>query len=134
MSMKSPFRRGRLFAVLVTLSPCHLVTLSSAAARADAFDHYTNPVLARLIGAEGTQEVKELSQRLLSQQDRVLTNVPGAFLVVKTNSGRNAKLLVHVARQRIDEDRFVPMLLVERYVTFREGEERTVQAGSKNLS
>jgi hypothetical protein len=103
-------------------------------ARADVFDYYTNPVLGRLTGAEGTQEVKELPQRLLLQHDRVLANLPGSFLVVKTNAGRNAKLLAQVARQRVDAERFLPMLLVERYVTYKEGEERTVQAGGKDLS
>jgi hypothetical protein len=111
-----------------------LVALSLAApARADVFDYYTNPALTRLAGAEGTQEVKKLSQRLLGEHDRMLTNVPGAFLLVKTNQARNAKLLVRVARQRIDGERFVPMLLIERYVTYKEGEERTIQASGKNL-
>ncbi len=105
-----------------------------AAVRADVFDYYTNPVLNKVLGAEGTQELKELPQRLLIQHDRVLPRVPGAFLVVKTNQGRNAKLLVHVARQRIDEEHVLPMLLIERYVTFREGEERTVVAAGKDLS
>jgi hypothetical protein len=130
--MHFPPRRHWLVALLVTLSPCHLVTVSSA--KADVFDYYTNPALNKVPGAEGTQELKEVPQRLLSQHDRVLTNVPGAFLVVKTNQGRNAKLLVHVARQRIDEEHSLPILLIERYVTFREGEERTVEASGKDLS
>ena len=46
--------RASLFAVLVTLSPCHPVTLS---ARADAFDHYHNPALARLAGNYGQRPV-----------------------------------------------------------------------------
>jgi hypothetical protein len=104
------------------------------AVRADVFDYYTNPVLNKVPGADGAKEVKELPQRLLTQHDRVLTNVPGAFLVVKTNQGRNAKLLVHAARQRIDEERSMPILLIERYVTFREGEERTIEASGKELS
>jgi hypothetical protein len=111
-----------------------LFLILPAAARADVFDYYTNPVLNKVLGAEGTQEFKELPQRLLFQHDRVLPKVPGAFLVVKTNQGRNAKLLVQVARQRIDEEHVLPMLLIERYVTFREGEERTVEAAGKNLS
>ncbi len=119
-------RRRLCFALLILL-------VVAVPARADVFDYYTNPVLNRLAGAEGTQEVKDLPQRLLNQHDRVLTNVPGAFLLVKTNQARNAKLLVHAARQRIDDEHFVPMLLIERYVTYKEGEERTIQASSKNL-
>lgn len=116
-----------------TLAVCIAAVALAGPARADVFDYYTNPILYRLTEAEGTKEVKELPQKLLAQHDRVLTNVPGGFLVVTTNSGRRAKLLVHVARQRIDDERFVPMLLIERYLTFKEGEERTVQAGGRNL-
>jgi hypothetical protein len=101
--------------------------------RADVFDYYVNPVLARVTGAEGTQEVKELPKRLLDQHDRVLRNLPGTFLVVKTNQGRNAKLLVRLARQRTDDGQSVPMLLVQRFVTYKEGEERTIQADGKDL-
>jgi hypothetical protein len=63
-----------------------------------------------------------------------LPNVPGALLIVKTNDGRNCKLLVQPASQRAPGDKFVPMLLIERYVTYREGEEQTVVASGKNLS
>jgi hypothetical protein len=117
----------------VVLSLTAAIVLSTAV-RADIFDYYTNSVLARLVEAEGLKEQKEISQRQLIQHDRVLTATPGTFLVIKTNQGRWAKLLVQVARHRMDESRYLPMLLVERYVTFREGEERTIQASAKDVA
>ncbi len=102
---------------------------------ADAFDHYLNPLLTKAIDDGTVKEVKRAPVELLRENDRVL---PGAFLVrlliVKTNDGRNCKLLVQPAKQRAAGDKFVPMLLVQRYVTFKEGEERTVVAGNQNLS
>ncbi len=101
---------------------------------ADVFDHYVNPVLARAVEAKETKEVKQLTTTMIVENDRVLPRTSAAFLVVQTNTGRYAKLLVQVARQKIDAERSVPMLLVERYVTYKEGEERAVQAAGKNVS
>jgi hypothetical protein len=110
------------------------LVLSTSGRAADAFDHYVNPVLAKVVEAKGTKEVKKLTQTLIVENDRVLPRTTAAFLIVKTNQGRHAKLLVQVARQKIDAERSMPMLLVDRYVTYKEGEERTIQASGKNLS
>jgi hypothetical protein len=118
----------RLFASLLTGLIC-----AYPARGADVFDYYTNPVLARLIETKEAQEIKQLTPSLIAENDRVLPRTASAFLVVKTNGGRYAKLLVQVARQKIDAERSISMLLVDRYVTYKEGEERTVQAGGKNL-
>jgi hypothetical protein len=104
-----------------------------SARAADLFDYYTNPVLSRLVETKDVQEIKQLTPSLIAENDRVLPRTASAFLVVKTNGGRYAKLLVQVARQKVDADRSIPMLLIDRYVTYKEGEERTVQAGGKNL-
>jgi hypothetical protein len=101
---------------------------------ADAFDHYLNPVLAKALENDSVKEVKQAPVKLLREHDRILPGVPGALLIVKTNEGRNCKLLVQPASQRAPGDKFVPMLLIERYVTFREGEERAVVASGKGVS
>jgi hypothetical protein len=118
--------------LFVTLSPCHLVTLSSA--RADAFDHYLNPLLRKVPGAEGAREVKRLTPAEITDQQRVLPDSTGAFLVVHTNDGRWSKLLVQAARQKLADGRHVPILLIDRFVTYKEGTEQTVQAAGKNVS
>lgn len=115
--------------LLVSLS-CWLLTPS---ARADAFDRYTNPILAKVPEAKGVKEVKQLSMELLSDHDRVLQGISGALVVVKTNEGRFGKLLVQPARHKVDAEKSLPMLLIDRYITYREAEERTVRASGRNL-
>jgi hypothetical protein len=117
-------------------NPLTLLTLLllASGARADAFDHYVNLVLARAVEAVTTQEVKELTTRLLVENDRVLPGITSTFLIVKTNAGRYAKLLVQPARQKISDEKSLPMLLIDRYVTYREGEERAVAVAGANVS
>jgi hypothetical protein len=101
--------------------------------RADAFDRYTNPVLAKAPGADGVKEIQQLTPDLIADHDRVLPNTTGALILVKTNEGRFAKLLVHTARQKVSSATAVPILLIDRYVTYREGEEQAVQATGQNI-
>lgn len=101
--------------------------------RADAFDLYTNPILAKVPGADGVKEVKQLTTDLLTDHDRVLTGISGTLIVVRTNDGRLAKLLVQPARQKIDKERSVPILMIERFATYREGEERALQASGRSV-
>jgi hypothetical protein len=118
--------------IFFALSVCLGLTSSSGAA--EAFDFYVNPVLARVVEAKDTKEIKKLTPALLVQNDGVLPRTRAAFLVVKTNEGRYAKLLAQPARQKIDAERTLSILLIDQYVTYKEGEERAVQASGKNLS
>ena len=131
-------RRRRLYvspAVAFRLVVLALAFLALARpARGDAFDHYTNAVLSKAIDAGAFQEVKQVTPAQLLENDRVLPGLTSAFLVVKTNQGRNAKLLARAARQKVDDERSVPILLVERFVTYKEGEEQTVLASGRSLS
>src|SRR5262249_41806119 len=70
---------------------------------------------------------------LLSENDQVLPQTTAAMVVVRTNGGRWCKLLAVAARQKIDDKQQVPILLVERFVTFKDGEERAVHAKGQNL-
>jgi hypothetical protein len=101
---------------------------------ADAFDRLTNPVLEQAVASPNVQEVKSLTSELAFQHDRALPRVVGAVLIVRTNEGRNAKLLVQWARQKLADGKSMPMLLVERYSCYREGEERALNATGQNLS
>jgi hypothetical protein len=109
------------------------LALAAQSAHADAFDHYVNPVLAKVPGAAGVQEIDRLTPALIDEHDRALPGITGAMLVVRTNDGRWSKVLVQAARQRTDAGNIVPTLLVERYVTYREGQERTVQARGQHV-
>ena len=62
-----------------------------------------------------------------------MPNITATFLVVKTNEGRFSKLLVQPARQKISATLSVPILLIERYVTYREGKSAPSRPRAKNL-
>src|SRR5437764_9911670 len=113
------------------------VVLAAAAApagAADAFELYTNPILAKVPKADGAVAVKELTREQLIDNDRTLPGLAGAFLVVKTNDNRWSKLLVQYALHKAGDGKTIPMVSVERFVTFKDGQERAVQAGSQNVN
>jgi hypothetical protein len=99
----------------------------------DAFDYYINTVLEKAPGAAGVREVKQLTPVLMADHGNVLPNNPAALIVVKTNEGRYSKLLVQPARQKTPAGQTVPILLIERFVTYKEDEERAVQVQGQNV-
>ncbi len=101
--------------------------------RADAFDLYTNAILTRVPQAEGVKQTAKLTPAEINDHDGVLKGLDGALLVVKTNDENYCKLLVQAAWQRVGEDRRVPMLLIHRFVTYRNGTERGIRASGSNL-
>ena len=107
---------------------------AAAAVRADAFDEYTNPLLNKAAASDSAKEMKQVTADDLLNNDRTLKGVDGTMLLIHTNDGRNAKLLVHAAGQKIDAEHTVPTLYIDRYVTYKEGEERTVRGSGQNLA
>lgn len=108
--------------------------LFASTLRADSFDNYTNPILSNVPEAKGIQEIKQLTPMLIADHDQVISDVNAAFLVVRTNENRWSKLLVLTARRKFDADNSVPILLIDRFVTYKEGEEQKIQASGKNVN
>jgi hypothetical protein len=111
-----------------------LLFSTSQRLHADAFDRYKNPMLAKAAAAPGVKELKQLSADQIADYDHVLPGATGALIVVQTNEGRYSKLLIQAARQKVAAKSSVPILLIHRYVTYREGQERAIQADGKNVS
>jgi hypothetical protein len=105
-----------------------LFLLTPALAQADAFDNYFNKLLADVPKAKNVEKVTKLTPKMMLAHSRALPGITATFIVVKTNGDRWAKLLVHPA-----ETKEMPIVVVERYVTFREGEERAVFASGQKL-
>ena len=106
-----------------------------AVARADAFDNYTNEILVKVPKAawrpadQGTDGGTDRGPR--GHPHGYLT---AAFLVVvKTNEGRYSKLLVQIAAQKVPGGKSLPIILIERFVTYKEGEERTILVQGQNV-
>jgi hypothetical protein len=104
-----------------------------ACARADAFDNYINTILAKIPDAKSAEKIAKLTPAMMVQHSRVLPGISATFIVVKTNDNRFAKLLVLAASQKIPNQEPLPIVLVDRYVTYREGEERTIHANGQNV-
>lgn len=103
------------------------------AVRADAFDNYTNPILAKVPGSKLAEPVKKLTPALMVSHSRALPGATAALVVVKTNDGRLAKLLVRPAAHKLADGGTTPIVYIERLVTFREGDERTIQASAHDV-
>lgn len=102
-------------------------------ARADAFDRITNPELTKAPDAEGVRAIDVLTSKMLADHDRVLKNVTGTLVVVRTNEGRWSKLLIQESQIKFSEEKLAPAMLIDRFTTYKEGQERAVQAGGQNL-
>jgi hypothetical protein len=103
------------------------------AARADVFDNYTNEVLVKVPGAAGAKKVTALTPAELAEYRGAVPGVEGAFVVVKTNEGRFSKAILQPAQQKVKDGVKLRILLIERYVTYREGAEKTVDVAGGNV-
>ncbi len=109
-----------------------LLVFVPSLAQADAFDHYTNKILVTVPDHKNAKKVVKLTPKLMVQHTRVLPGITETFIVVKTNEGRFARLLVRPAGQKVGENE-LPIIILERYVTFRDGEERAILATGQNV-
>jgi hypothetical protein len=55
------------------------------------------------------------------------------MLIVHTNDDRYAKLIVQAGKFKVSDEVFVPVLTIERFVTYKEAEERAVRASGQNI-
>jgi len=106
--------------------------LFAAISRAEQFDYYTNPVLAKAVSDGTLKEVKELTSDQAAEFGSALPDSPSAFLIVVTNDKRFAKLLVQPARQKAGDKQHA-LLLVDKYVTFKGTSDRAIQASGQSL-
>jgi hypothetical protein len=101
--------------------------------RAEQFDYYTHPVLSKAATDGTLKETKELTSDQIADAAGALPDSPSAVLVVATNDNRFAKLLVQPARQKVGTDKTAPLLLVDKYTTFKGTSPQAVQASGQNL-
>jgi hypothetical protein len=90
-------------------------------------------VLAKAAADGALKELKELTAEQLSDYTGVLPDSSSAFLVVLTNEKRYCKLLAQPARQKTGKDSHAPILLIDKYLTFKGTSERAIQTSGQNL-
>lgn len=110
------------------------ISLVSFVSGQDRFDVYSRPALAKLINSETVVIRKKVSTEDLAEHDRVLPKVSASFLVVRTNGNRFSKLQVVPGRQKVGDDKFLPVLIVEKFVTFKDGEERAIASSGSGVT
>src|ERR1051326_8342912 len=116
-----------------------LTYVSHGQVRADDFDYYTNTVLEKVPQAKGVLKVQQLTTELLTEHGGAIKGLSGALVVVKTNEGRWSKLVVYAAQQKVASEKSFPnlkefpILLIERFVTYKDGEERAILTQGKNI-
>lgn len=110
-----------------------LLGLFSSALFADDFDYYTNKVIREAPSSENVKEISKLTPTLITDNERVIKGTTSAMIIVKTNDDRFAKVLVESARRKVDDKRTIRMILIDRFVTFREGFEKTLHVSGKNI-
>jgi hypothetical protein len=120
---------GRLVSTVAAL----VLLAAPSALWADAFDNYTNNILVKVPMAAEAMPVKQLTPALMTEHGGVLPGTTAALVVVKTNEGRMSKLLVQPARQKVRDKTTLPIALIDRFVTYREGEEREVLVQGQNV-
>ncbi len=112
-----------------------LLLIPSFAARGDEFDRLGGTVLAGLVRDGQTGWHSSLGFRELEALPQVLRDSRSPFLIVKTDQGNLAELLVSPGfRKRPDgKEPLVPILLVERFDVFDAGNLGSHLARGKNL-
>ncbi len=99
----------------------------------DSFDLLNRPELAKLAASDSFAPVESLTIKQLAEADGRLSGTTGTLLIAKTNQGRWARILISQARQKVDAEKSVPILLVERFATCMDSEDRALVQSGKDI-
>lgn len=120
-----PTMRYFSLAILVTLS------VSASTFAADAFDRHTSKWLAKGIAKQ--QPRKSLSLEQAGELKTIDAGIGSPCIVVKTNDGNLTKALLAWGYRRGKGNKLIPVLLIERYVTYRANRGDTAAAAGKDV-
>lgn len=114
---------------------CLLLGLYGAAARADEFDRIEGQALAAIPSSKDAIAHRELSIVAIEALPSVLRETRSALLIVKTDEGNIARMLVAPAFRKShgDQGKPIPVLVVERFDTFEGGNLATRLARGREL-
>lgn len=100
---------------------------------ADVFDRHTPQWLLK--GIAGEKPLPRFSLKEAARLKTLSAEISSVCLVVKTNDGNLAKALVGWGYRRSadKDDQLIPVLLIERYVTYRGNRSGVTVAAGKNV-
>jgi len=123
-----------------TMAGAALMTLVSlpAAARGDEFGLLERRLFFEIPRRAGTRTHASLSFRDLEALPSVLRDERAALVIVKTDQGNLAKLLVSAGFRKLkpaeDQGPLVPVLVLERFETIDAGDRRSFKARGKGVT
>jgi hypothetical protein len=134
-------RRGLSFGRCGALA-CLVLLIAAgdgADARGDEFDRLDGAALFDIPGrATGVKSPSALSYQDLEALPSVLPDERAAFVIVKSDQGNLAKILVSGAFKKLSvrdqEAKTVPVLLIERFETIDSGDRRSFKARGKGVT
>ncbi len=97
----------------------------------EPFDLLVRSELARL--SASFDAVETLDAKTITLAEGRLMGSPGTLLIAKTQQGRWARMLVSQARQKLEGDKSLPILLVDKFATCMDGEERALTQTGKEV-
>ena len=109
----------------------------AAASRGDEFGRLEGPLFFDLIGRPDAHAHPSLTVRELEALPVVLRDERTAFVIVKTDQGNLAKMLVSPGLRKLKPSEkdgpLVPVLILERFETIDAGDRRSFKARGKEL-
>jgi len=109
-----------------------LLALQVLAAPPAPFDRPNRQETAALIQTPSFRQADSVTEADLAEHDRCLAPGGAAFAIVKTRQGRFAKVLLNPGRLKVAGGSVEPMVLVEQFVTFKDGDTRAFVARGDN--
>jgi hypothetical protein len=110
----------------------------STAARGDEFSRLEGPPFFNLVDRNDTRAHTSLTVRELDGLPVALRDERAAFVIVRTDQGNLAKMLISQAFRKLrpsaKETPLVPVLIIERFETIDAGDRRSAKAGGKELT
>ena len=104
-------------------------------ARSDEFDQLEGSSLFGIPGRAGTRQAQALTYRELEALPPAFVDERAAFVIVKTNQGNLAKLLVTAAFKKAESGTSsVPVLILERFETIDALDRRSFKARGKGVT
>ena len=104
-----------------------MLVVTASSARADWFDDMTNADIQKVLMTDLAMALPAVSANQLSAATGLVPQSNAAILIVRTKEGRYAKLQVQAGLQNVGGIKH-PVLFIEKYATFKEGEERATAA------
>ena len=124
--------RARSCALAAMVIGLGLACLVQPATAIDIFDRHDSSILKQIVEA-GTAQT-ELTQAQVAKLKPIARDVDSNCLIVETNGGNLAKVLVSWGfRKQRQAEKPIPVLMLDRYVTYEQGRGDTSLANGTNV-